>query len=163
MNDDEKLADALSTLTDALGVVQSKKWHGLKQNLKDNDSVAIQLRGASFTRFVNSFVDDYSDRAKQQKKLRYAFFAIIMLLFLGLSIISGCSIFAIAKKEHTTGNDVATIATAFGTILSLIIVLPKIIAVHLFPSAERDKSIELFSKVLEEDFKIREFYDDDNN
>ena len=161
MNDKDKLSEALSTLANELGIVQHKKQHGL--NLKDNDSEEIQKRNVSFTNFVNSFVEDSSDRAKQQKKLRYAFFVIIMLLFSGLSVMSCCIIFVIAKKEHTTANDIVATAAAFGTVLSLIVVLPKIIAVHLFPSVERDKSVELFSKVLEEDFRIRTFYMSSND
>jgi hypothetical protein len=154
--DEQKLQNVNSLLAQILG---DNIDLGLNFNTSLADSNAVKSRNRVFTDFIEKFVIDYERRAKQQRVFRCWFFCIVVVVFIILNVLSSCSVYIIAQKANVSISDVVAAVSAFGTILSSLIVLPKIIAEHLFPKAEQDKSIELFSKVLEEDQKVREFYD----
>ena len=153
---DKSLMDAFDTLSDAIDEVQSINKAGL--NLGDDDSQEISSRNTLFTRFIRIFVNDSEKRASRQRFFRMCFFLAVMVVFVVLTTVGAISILRIAKKETTSLSDIAAVVASFGAVVTALVTLPQIIANHLFPSVEQDKSIDLFSKVLEEDRKMREFY-----
>jgi len=119
--------------------------------LAKSDLEEIKARNHSFTDFVSDFVTTSKTRANQQLRFRNIFFYITMLIFVALVVICVCTVKTIVSKPTTGVGDVAAIIGSFSAVMSALIVLPKTIAEHLFPSVEQDKSIALFSKALEED------------
>ena len=155
-----ELRNALALLAGSLNATQEHMVYGL---LKDHDSQEIDKRNKSFSMFVDNFVDESGKKVVQQRVFRGVFFYVVLFVFFILNVVSICVIVIISVKELPIESSIAPVAAAFGTLLSSLIMLPKIIAKHLFPSKDQDKSIELFSKVLEEDRKMRELYSADAN
>ncbi len=148
--------EAIDYLNNSFEELSSKNENGL--DLTDYDRFAIRERSGSFTDFVGGFVKSTRDRDIQQRLFRNVFFWSVMVLFVGITISCIMILMVNAFRETVYWPNVASIATAFGTLLSAMIILPKIIANHLFPASEQDRSIDLFSKVLEEDRETRKSY-----
>ena len=154
MTDDKQLSEAMSHITAILSEQQKKMGYGLQES----DNEGIITRGKLFTTFIENFVGESKKRATQQRIFRITFFCAVLLTFFALNVLSVLVILEVSRKTYMSYGDIAAVAAALGTVISTLIILPKIIAVHLFPSSEQDKSIELFTKVLEEDRKMREMY-----
>ena len=151
---DKQLNEALTHISEVFGEQQKKMVYGLQES--DNEGIII--RGKLFTTFIENFVGESKRRATQQRIFRIVFFCAVLLTFFTLNVLSVMVIYEVSLKIESSYTDAAAVAAALGTVISTLIILPKIIAVHLFPSTEQDKSIELFTKVLEEDRKMREMY-----
>lgn len=76
------------------------------------------------------------------KIIKYIFFAVVCLVFIVVTIGGVCILIFVSKKNNIQTNytDIVLLLSALSGMLSAIIVLPKIIAKHLFPEhSEQDK------------------------
>ena len=131
-------------------------------------------------RLNNTFLEDESEMTQSNKRneyysllvkkiidnndatqiIKYIFFGIVCLVFIAVSIIGIISILIIAKKDTMTNSDIGVAITGFGSVLSSIIVLPKIIAKHLFPENSEKVRFDFISQNQKLDLGDPEYIDD---
>lgn len=83
--------------------------------------------------YYSALVKDIVKNNRTSQVLKCWFFAIVCLVFATICIIGMVIVFNISKKNDISYSDIGVAITGFGSVLSSIIVLPKIIAKHLFP------------------------------
>ena len=81
-------------------------------------------------------------------------------MFGGIVVVSLIALITIARKETTSLSDVAVVLSSMAGIISAIIILPKIIAEHLFPTNEDEHMIEMVKNMQVNDSKIRSHFKD---
>lgn len=157
MIDTEQFKDVLSAL-----LSKTDHYKTGMGNLERSDEENIHYRNETITEVVKEFKEEYQKSNKTKGFYRSFFFWSAMVLFLGLVVtclfIAIYSIFMLSDNE--IGGAVA-IVTSLGTIIVAIIALPKIIAEHLFPAGDRDKSIDMIQAILESDLEMRKFWEYD--
>ena len=153
-------------LKDILDEILSKTDHyepGLG-NLEKSDEKNIHYRNDAITEVVQEFKSEYSQTNTQRKSFRGIFFKVTMCLFSLLILF--CIFIASYSVINFNTNELgsaAIVITALGTIITTVITLPKIIAKHLFPEDERDKSIDMIKAILESDLEMRKFWEYDKH
>lgn len=88
-----------------------------------------KIRDRLYSNLLNTIIDD----TRNDRKLKTAFFWIVIVIFAVICIISTVSVLIVALKDSPSIEDIATVLSALGTTLGAVIALPTIIAKHLFP------------------------------
>lgn len=83
--------------------------------------------------YYSALVKDIVNDNRTSQILKCCFFGIVCIVFLLTCIGGMIVIFNVTKKDVLTVPDVGVAFAGFGSVLSAIVVLPKIIAKHLFP------------------------------
>lgn len=84
--------------------------------------------------YYSALVKDIVKDNRSSQIMKCWFFAFVCGIFLFTCIAGMLTILNISKKENVSIADIGVAITAFGTVLSSIIVLPQTIAKHLFPA-----------------------------
>lgn len=84
-------------------------------------------------KYYSILVKDIIDNNRTSQRLKKAFFIIVCSIFAFICVVGLLIIYNISKKDIVTINDIGVALTGFGSILSSVIILPQIIAKHLFP------------------------------
>lgn len=153
----KKSNDYSETLKLVLNLSNKKEQIESDEALKQDDLNSIQYRNKTYNKFLESFSNDFSIRAKNQIKMKKIFFALIMGALCFLIFIVGISLRNISLKEINV-YEMATIISSLAGVITAFIVIPKIIAKNLFPTYENDKSTEIFSNMIKYDHELRKFY-----
>lgn len=137
----------------------SKEIKDVKNNddLKIRDFQAISDRNETYNRFLESYVDSYSSKAKSQRYMKWLFLLVILFLLGFLVIILSLAVYNFSRNENNV-FDLASVISAIAGILTSFIIIPKIIAKNLFPSNEEDASSQIFNDMLNYDNSLRGFY-----
>lgn len=104
-------------------------------------------------KYVNRFNTD-QDRYSNMKKSFFWFVLVSMGVIVLGAIIFG--IVALACPNISLAMGIVSVISAFISLMSSIIVLPKIIARHLFPEEKDNETLNLIKALIEDDCKIRE-------
>ena len=83
--------------------------------------------------YYSALVKDIVRDNRRSQILKCFFFGIVCIVFLLTCIGGMIVIFNVTEKDVLTVRDIGVAFAGFGSVLSAIIVLPKIIAKHLFP------------------------------
>lgn len=113
-------------------------------------------RNQLYTKLLSRYINIYQEKEDEKKKYKKAFFRITMVIF--SVIIFGC-MYNILCISSTNVNGIVVIGVAgidLAGIVSALIVLPKIIAEHLFPANEESNMIDMVKKMQDNDAKIRD-------
>ena len=153
----KKSNDYSETLKLVLNLSNKKEQIESDEALKQDDLNSIQYRNKTYNKFLESFSNDFSVRAKNQIKMKKIFFYLIMGALYFLIFIVGISLRNISLKEINV-YEMATIISSLAGVITAFIVIPKIIAKNLFPTYENDKSTEIFSNMIKYDHELRKFY-----
>ncbi|MBQ8836417.1 MAG: hypothetical protein IJ002_03010 [Clostridia bacterium] len=116
-------------------------------------------RDTLYSDLLDRYIKVYKSKAAWNKWYKLAFFVIAMLIFIGIVVVSLLALL-IAAIMANDQNVVSTVIIAIGSmsgIISSIIVLPKIIAEHLFPTNEDENMIGMVKNMQVNDSKIRSF------
>ncbi len=81
-------------------------------------------------------------------------------MFIAVSLTGITAIVIIAKKTNITIADIGVALAGFGSVLSSIVVLPKIIAKHLFPESSEKVRFDFVSQNQKLDLGDPEYIDD---
>lgn len=84
--------------------------------------------------YYSALVKDIVKDNRSSQTMKCWFFVFVCGIFLFTCIAGMLTILNISKKENVSAADIGVAITAFGTVLSSIIVLPQTIAKHLFPA-----------------------------
>lgn len=95
--------------------------------------------------FYSALVKDIVKNNRASQIMKCFFFGFVCAIFLFTCIVGMFVILNISKKENVSIADIGVALTAFGAVLSSIIVLPSTIANHLFP-ADSEKTRFSFIK-----------------
>ena len=110
-------------------IILKSKCLAEKKKSKQNPFQESEARDILYTRLVRDTLKDN----RSLKGFKWVFVSVICLVFLSICIFSILTIFRLSDKENFTYEHLGLALSGFGSILASIIVLPKIIAKHLFP------------------------------
>jgi len=129
----------------------------LKENsLSENDAIGLLNRDNLYTALLTAYVAEFEIRHRNNRRYKLFFFIIVMSIFCIaiLGAIAAIVVLAVSGGAGTGGLVVAV--TSFGTILSSLIIIPKIIAQYLFPLDEDQKVAEIVGTLQQNDANIRQ-------
>lgn len=109
-----------------------------------------------YSSLLGVYIDSYKDKAEKNKFYKNIFFWITMVSFCVIVLGSLAALIWVALKKGGGISDIAVVAGSAGSIISAIIVLPKIIAKHLFPMDEDKNMLDMVQKMQANDSGIRE-------
>lgn len=112
-------------------------------------------RDACYTRLLDNYIGDYKNKSQDNQKYKKWFFWIIMGMF--ALVIGGAilSMIFISSKGEITPSYLGMMIAAVSSIISVVIVLPKVIAEHLFPKDAETHIINLVDRMQQNDTQIR--------
>ncbi len=102
-------------------------------NDQENETENIYVESMRRDRYYSAMVKDIVKNNRTSQRLKKIFFWVVCTVFLGICGLGAVVLILIAKKSDISIEDLGVAATGFGSILTSIIVLPQIIAKHLFP------------------------------
>lgn len=109
-----------------------------KKKKKDKDLLAEADKeffpSAKRDVYYSALVKDIVKDNRSSQIMKCWFFVFVCGIFLFTCIVGMLTIFNISRKENVSVADIGVAITAFGGVLSSIIVLPQTIAKHLFPA-----------------------------
>lgn len=108
--------------------------------------------------YYSALVKDIVKNNRTSQIFKWIFFVIVCLVFAFICVFGLFIIFNISIKDEVTYSDIGVAATGFGSVLSSIIVLPQIIAKHLFP----ENSEEVRFGFIKENQKLDQSYLEDD-
>ena len=127
-------------------------------NLQGMDLEDVQKRSKAVTLIVRTFAENYAVDNREQRGRKKIFYWFILVGFSILNLAAIALAFISVVRDATNVGIAAAMLTSLGTMITSMIVLPGIIAKHLFPEDERDKSVEMIGKIFEGDLNMRKFY-----
>lgn len=83
------------------------------------------------------------------------FFITSMIVFFGIILSSFICFFIVVNKANSSLTDISVVGGAIASVISSIIILPKIIAEHLFPTNEDENMIDMVKNMQVNDSRIR--------
>ena len=95
--------------------------------------------------YYSALVKDIVKDNRTGQKLKCIFFCIICGVFVFTCVFGMFVVFEVAKKEQAALSDFGAIIAGLGSIVSSILVLPKIIAKHLFPENSEKERFEFIT------------------
>ena len=118
-------------------------------------------RNKLYSSLLNEYIKEYTSKNLYKKWYKFVFFIITMFALLALVTVPLLVILIVASSlnESNIGvdaNSIALIAGSVAGIISAIIILPRIIAEHLFPTNEENHLIEMVKNMQTNDSGIRE-------
>ncbi|MCI6653000.1 MAG: hypothetical protein MSH11_06235 [Ruminococcus sp.] len=108
--------------------------------------------------YYSALVKDIVKNNRTSQVLKCIFFGIVCLVFAFICVFGLLIIFNISNKENISYSDIGVAITGFGSVLSSIIVLPQIIAKHLFP----ENSEQVRFGFIKENQKLDQAYLEDD-
>ena len=122
----------------------------------DQELSQANIRNEYYSLLVKKIIDNND----ATQIIKYIFFAVVCLVFLAVSIIGIVAILIISRKATISYADIGVAVSGFGGVLSSIIVLPKIIAKHLFPENSEKVRFDFISQNQKLDLDKPEYIDD---
>ena len=112
-------------------------------------------RNRFYTELLSTYIKSYISISGYKKWYKLAFFIIVMLVFVFIVVFCVIGIVHISLKENTTVADFGVLFSSIAGILSALLVLPKVIAEHLFPKDEDANMIDMVKNMQQNDSGIR--------
>ena len=126
-------------------------------NLKRSDMDAINVHNRHYSTFLYQYIYNFKKKNKTLLRMKIGFFIIVMFLLFVL-IVSSCVCIIIVSTKKADVYDITILITSLASAITSFIILPKIMAKHLFPYKEEDTSNMIFSKMIEYDLQLRTFH-----
>lgn len=128
------------------------------EKLKHNDINNLKKHNEYYNAFLGKYIDNLTKKYSNQRKMKWTFLIVVLFLLCFIVIstfVAICITVAIGNYDLYTLSGVVT--SVVGAITSFL-VLPRIIAINLFPKSEEDKTDEIFKTMFSHDDTIRERY-----
>lgn len=123
--------------------------------------VEYDSRNRLYTQLLETYIANYKQKEKTKGIYKCIFFIVTTLLFVGIVV---CGIVGIVLLSVYGDGSLANVGIAIANIagiISTLIVLPKIIAEHLFPTNEESNMLEMVRNMQDNDTNIRNMLYDD--
>lgn len=115
-------------------------------------------RDVLYSDMLQHYLEAHKSKAKSNKRFKFFFFWITMLILMALVGAPIAAMIIFALKSQIGYKEIALVISGIPGIISAIIVLPKIIAEHLFPTNEDSNMIDLVKKMQDNDAEIRHVF-----
>lgn len=131
-------------------------------NLENELPQPIGSEGASgrddqYTKLLETYVKRFPREQRGYFVMKWIFFLTVLLAFIGLIVGSIVLLFKLANNNGCMRVDhIVYAVTALCSIVSSMIVLPRIIAKHLFPARRDNEILKLIQTLIEDDRHIRD-------
>ena len=114
-------------------------------------------RDTLYAHLLDTYIHTYESKSRWNKWYKLAFFSLSLAAFVGVIGLSLTALIIVAlhAKDESTVTNIAVVISSMAGIISSIVVLPKIIAKHLFPMDEDEKMIEMVKHMQLNDSRIR--------
>lgn len=112
-------------------------------------------RNSLYSELLSYYISSYRSKDFWKKWYKAIFFTVIMASFLCIIVFSLGSIWIISQKEDTKIADIGVMIGGFSSVLAALLIIPKIIAEHLFPSNEDAHMIDMVKNMQQNDSSIR--------
>ena len=126
----------------------------------ENDDTEYKVRNVLYSNILYEFIEEHKSKSKSKRCYKFVFFVVTMVIFLALVAAPIIIMFIVVTKEGEPNSDlIGGVASIIGSaigIVTAVIVLPKIIAEHLFPTNEETYLIELIKNMQSNDLMNRE-------
>lgn len=123
---------------------------------QENDP-EYDARNQAYTRLLGVYIDDYVKKSKSKKSYKRGFFIVALSAFALIVLTAIVSIWIVTIRGNISLGDVGVVISALAGMISAFIVIPKIIAEHLFPADEDANMIAMVKSMQENDAKIRAY------
>lgn len=112
-------------------------------------------RNSLYTQLLQKYIEIYTKKSISKRRYKFAFFVITMSSFIGI-IAGGMVIilFTVQAGNNSLSSVSAVVGSVAGMVSSLIII-PRIIAEHLFPVDEESNMLDMVKSMQENDSRIR--------
>lgn len=124
---------------------------------KRNEDEEYDKRNELYTELLKSYIYVYNGKEKAKAIYKGIFFTVTMILFFGIIALCIGSMMAVAVRGDGSIADIVIAFSSIAGIISTLIILPKIIAEHLFPADEESKMISMVRSMQDNDANIRDF------
>lgn len=118
------------------------------------NGVQYDKRDKLYTDMLKKCIIKYDAKTNVNAVYKNIFFYVTIVLLCVMILIPLLLLFTIARKETSSAADIAVVIGSVAGIVSSIMVLPKIIAEHLFPANEDVHINDLVKSLQENDIKI---------
>ncbi len=150
IEDDATDNGTVAIIADQSLLVSSDKQY--KEELAEYDK-----RDKLYTSLLGEYISSSRSKTAWNKVYKCIFFAATMLILIALvGFPIAITLIIVLKEQSNLAIDLSALACSVIGIISAIIILPKIIAQHLFPTNEDEHMIELVKNMQVNDSKIRE-------
>ena len=123
---------------------------------QENDP-EYDARNQAYTELLKVYIDDYVKKSKSKKNYKFWFFVVSLAAFGFIVLTAIVSIWIVTIRGNISLGDVGVVVSALTGMISAFIVIPKIIAEHLFPADEDANMIAMVKSMQENDAKIRTY------
>lgn len=113
-------------------------------------------RNQLYTELLGKYISIYEKKERTKAKYKCVFFVSTMVLFLGIEVCCLIGMVALSIKGSQDWSNVGLIIGNVAGIVSTLIILPKIIAEHLFPTNEENNMIDMVKNMQDNDASIRQ-------
>ena len=138
-----------------LEVEDEKLNNAIASQNRDQD-VEYDKRNSLYTDLLQNYIQVYYKKEKAKSKYKALFFAATIILFCGIVITSLICIFMLSVEGNGSLANVGIAISNVAGIVGTLIILPKIIAEHLFPVDEESNMIGMVKNMQDNDAKIRD-------
>ena len=163
MENFEDIQDAIKTDLEAISPEQTDEAYIGGTDWGEADRKAYSRRNDLYGDILENYISINKEKSNANKLYKFGFFMISMIIFACLTIGPIVVFIIMACKDCPTDADFATILGCVAGIITSIIIIPKIIAKHLFPTDEDTRMIELVKNMQINDSKIRAAYKGSGN
>lgn len=113
-------------------------------------------RNELYTKLLEQYIKTSKSKDSWKKWYKLVFFIVTLLAFVAIIVCSLLALIWTSLKAKTVLADFGTVIGSVAGILSALIVIPKIIAEHLFPANEDSNVIKMVKNMQQNDAGIRE-------
>ena len=117
--------------------------------------VQYAKRNQAYTNLLEDYVSHHKEKDQANSKYKCAFFIITISLLAIIVVFSLVLICIVSSRDYSGYSDVAVVLGCVSGIVSSIIVLPKIIAQHLFPVDEDKHILGIVQNMQQHDERLR--------
>lgn len=113
-------------------------------------------RNRLYTELLGKYIAIYEKKERAKTVYKGIFFAVTILLFFGIEACCLIGIVYLSIRGNSNWENVGLIIGNAAGIVSTLIILPKIIAEHLFPTNEENNMIDMVKNMQDNDASIRQ-------
>ena len=118
-------------------------------------------RNKLYTLLLETYIENYKRKEKTKGRYKCAFFIVTIILFVAIIVCGLVGMVVLSILGDGSLANVGIAITNIAGIISTIIVLPRIIAEHLFPTNEESNMLEMVKNMQDNDANIRNLLFDD--
>ena len=128
-----------------------------EETKKETSQYGIQYdrRDESYTKLMKEYIDNYQRKAKANRIYKGIFFGVTVFAMISLIILPLIILAYMAFTHVFNFESIAVVLGSVASILTAVIILPKIIAEHLFPTNEDEHMIGMVKEMQKNDSLIR--------